>query len=271
MAPPQTSLRDREATDRLLTRFVNEFSFSLAITPQEKQRVFRLRYDVYCDELGYEQPTDRHSLLEYDVYDEVAIHCLIEHRRTGLAAACTRLVMPQPEYLPPLDRLPLESYGGRSITHPELNPQRLHAGSYYEISRLAVAQAFRTRIKGNEVPGVSDNSHEFTPDERKTFSLLISGLFLAGYAIGRMSGKQLGFAMMEPRLQRLLALSGFHFTQIGEPIDLHGMRSAYCLNREQAEAGMDRTLLPLYQHIKEELKPQLDALRRSRSDSMLYS
>ncbi|WP_404298781.1 PEP-CTERM/exosortase system-associated acyltransferase [Halomonas sp.] len=271
MTSCSSSTQEYEKENHTLARFMKEFRFSLALTPQEKQRIYRLRYDIYCVELEYEEPTDRQNHLEYDVYDEVAVHCLIEHRRTGLAAACTRLVMPQPEYSPPLDRLPLESYGGRSLTHPELNPQRFPPGSYYEISRLAVARAFRTRIKGNEVPGVSDNPHEFTPEERETFSLLISGLFLAGYATGRMSGKQLGFAMMEPKLQRLLAMSGFHFTQIGEPIDLHGKRSAYCLNREQAEAGMDRTLMPLYQHIKEELKPQLNALRRNRPDSMLYS
>lgn len=250
---------------------MREFRFILALTPQDLQRIYRLRHDVYCVELAYEEPTDRHNHLEYDAHDEMAIHCLIEHRRTGLAAACTRLVMPHPECPPPLNRLPLESYGGRSLTHPELHPQRLPADSYYEISRLAVARAFRTRIKGGEVPGISDTPHDFTPEERETFALLISGLFLAGYALGRMSGKNLAFAMMEPRLPRLLAMAGFHFTKVGDPINLHGQRSAYCLNREQAEAGMHRRLLPLYRHIQKELRPQLDALLHHRARSRLTS
>ncbi len=271
MTSCSSSNQEYEQSPSTLERFMKEFRFSLALTPQEKQRIYRLRHDIYCVELEYEEPTDRQNRLEYDAYDEIAIHCLIEHRRTGLAAACARLVMPYPEYPPPLDRLPLESYGGRSLTHPELNPQRLPADSYYEISRLAVARAFRTRIKGNEVPGVSDNPHVFTPEERETFSLLISGLFLAGYALGRMSGKNLAFAMMEPRLPRLLSMAGFHFIKVGEPINLHGKRCAYCLNREQAEAGMHRKLMPLYQHIQEELRPQLDATHHHQAHNRLIS
>lgn len=258
MAPPQTSLRDREATDRLLTRFVNEFSFSLAITPQDKQRVFRLRYDVYCDELGYEEPAESYRKLEYDDYDQNAIHCLIEHQRTGLAAACTRLVMPNPDLTSPLDKLPMESYGGSSLTHPSLHPERLDKGTYYEISRLAVARAFRSRINGAEVPGITHNPHEFSTSERATFPFLVSGLFLAGYALGSMSGKKVAFAMMEPRLPRLLAMAGFNFTKVGETIEFHGQRSAYCITREQAEAGMQHTLAPLYRHIQQTLGPQLE-------------
>jgi len=271
MTSCSSSRQEYEETNPLLSRFMEEFSFSLALTPQEKQRIYRLRHDIYCAELGYEEPTDRENRLEYDAYDSMAIHCLIEHRRTGLAAACTRLVMPHPECPPPLDRLPLESYGGRSLTHPDLHPQRLPAGTYYEISRLAVSRAFRTRIRGGEVPGVSDNPHEFTPEERETFSLLVSGLFLAGYALGRMSGKNLAFAMMEPKLPRLLSMSGFHFTKVGDTIDFHGKRSAYCINREQAETGMHRALLPLYQHIQKELGPQLATVLESRSPSLQTS
>lgn len=271
MTSSSVSRQGHEEPNYLLARFMDEFSFSLALSPQEKQRIYRLRHDIYCEELGYEEPTDRQNRLEYDVYDQTAIHCLIEHRRTGLAAACTRLVMPHRECPPPLDKLPLESYGGRSLTHPLLHPQKLPTGSYYEISRLAVARAFRTRIKGGEVPGISDNPHEFTQEERETFSLLVSGLFLAGYALGRMSGKNLAFAMMEPRLPRLLSMSGFHFVKVGETIDFHGKRSAYCINREQAETGMHQALLPLYRHIQERLGPQLKVALQSQTSSLITS
>lgn len=241
----------------LLTRFMNEFKFVIASDDSQKRRVYRLRHDIYCAELNYEPPKDPVNRLEYDGYDERAIHCLIEHRRTGVTAACTRLVLPQPEAEPPFDRLPMESYGGRSLTHAELHPQRLPLADYYEISRLAIARAFRTRLHGKEVPGICDTPLEFTDHERETFSLLVSGLFISGYALGRLLDKSIAFAMMEPRLPRLLSMSGFHFTKVGDTIDFHGRRSAYCITREQAESGMNRQLVPLYEHIRDQLAEQL--------------
>ncbi|SFU69647.1 PEP-CTERM/exosortase system-associated acyltransferase [Halomonas korlensis] len=248
------------STSNKLARFMQEFRFHLAVSKQQKQRIYRLRYEIYCEELAYEDPADRACRLEYDLYDQNALHCLIEHRRTGLAAACTRLVMPEPGSPDPFDRLPMESYGGRSLTHPSLHPAKLPTESYYEISRLAIARAFRPRIKGSEVPGVTDNPHDFSHEERATFSLLVSGLFLAGYALGCMSNKELAFAMMDPRLPRLLSIAGFHFTKVGDTIDFHGQRSAYCIGREQAQAGMRKELQPLFSYIHNELEPQFEAL-----------
>ncbi|WP_300272645.1 PEP-CTERM/exosortase system-associated acyltransferase [Halomonas sp.] len=241
----------------LLARFMNEFSFMIASDDRQKRRVYRLRHDIYCAELIYEPPSDPVNKLEYDGYDDRAIHCLIEHRRTGVTAACTRIVLPLPDAKPPFDRLPMESYGGRSLTHPELHPQRLPPADYYEISRLAVARAFRTRLHGKEVPGICDTPLKFTDKERETFSMLVSGLFISGYALGRRLDKSIAFAMMEPRLPRLLSMSGFHFTKVGDAIDFHGRRSAYCITREQAEAGMNRQLIPLYEHIRDQLEAQL--------------
>ncbi|MCA1770323.1 MAG: PEP-CTERM/exosortase system-associated acyltransferase [Halomonas sp.] len=269
MKPLASNVNDSEKMKSLLERFMTDFSFQLATNDLERQQVYRLRHDVYCEELRGIEPVDTFKRLEYDVFDHDALHCIIRHRRTGMVAACARLVTPQPDAPPPLDKLPLQSYAEESLFQSSFHPESLPKDSYYEISRLAIAQQFRLRLKGNEVPGITDNPHAFTAEEKEIFSFLISGLFLAGYALGRMTSKQLGFAMMEPKLQRLLAMSGFHFTQIGEPIDLHGKRSAYCLNREQAEEGMVKSLLPLYHHIKEELEPQLDAVLRSRSDSLL--
>lgn len=59
--------------------------------------------------------------------------------------------------------------------------------------------------------------------------------------------------MMEPSLPRLLALTGFHFTKVGETINFHGLRSAYYINKQQAETGLKQTLLPLYLHIQKTL------------------
>lgn len=259
MATSSMPLHDREKRADILMRFTQEFSFKLAETQAEKERIYRLRYDVYCEELKYEAPTDAVRKMEFDDYDQNSIHCLVEHKRTGRPAGCLRLVFPDPDGPPPVNRLPMEAYGGKSLTHPFLHPEKLPKESYFEISRLALMKEFRSRKSAAEVPGISDCESLFSQEERQTFPILVSSLFLTGFILGMLAGKTQVFAMMEPRLPRLLALSGFHFTKVGETIDFHGQRSAYYISREQAEKGMHERedLIPLYTHLRSELAPQL--------------
>ncbi|MEQ6916341.1 PEP-CTERM/exosortase system-associated acyltransferase [Halomonas aquatica] len=258
MKPFSSSTKDSDESSMLLKQFMDEFSFKLAKSPQDKERVYRLRYDIYCAELGYEKPSDPLRKLEHDIHDQCSIHCVIEHRRTGLLAGCVRLVIPDPSSPSPLNQLPLQFYGYHSLTHPRFHPDKLPPDSYYEISRLAVSRQFRAKLKQNDVPGVSGGPMLFTAKEKRTFPLLVSGLFLAGYALGRLSGKIQVFAMMEPRLPRLLSMAGFHFTKVGKTINFHGRRSAYYIDRQKAESGMQKALMPLYLHICDELAPQLE-------------
>lgn len=260
-----------EEPSELLERFMKEFTFKLCITEQEKQQSYRLRYDVYCEELQYEEPTDLCKKLEYDIHDQNSIHCLIEHRRTGIVAGCVRAVIPQLSSLPPLNQLPLQTYGSQSLTHTALHPDQLAKDSYYEISRLAVSPHFRFKAKYGATSYAANDSASFTLEEKQLFPLLVSGLFLTGYAIGRLLGKTQVFAMMEPALPRMLSISGFHFTKVGETIDFHGRRSAYYIDYKKAESGMKEALMPLYTHIKKELKIQLDDMHSNDVRSMSCS
>lgn len=258
MATSSMPLLNRGKKADILKRFTQEFSFKIAKSEAEKERIYRLRYDVYCEELKYEEPKDAVRKMEFDDYDKNSIHCLVEHKRTGRPAGCLRLVFPDPDGPPPVDKLPMEAYGGKSLTHPLLHPKKLPKESYFEISRLALMKEFRSKSRA-EVPGISDCESLFSLEERQTFPILVSSLFLTGYILGVLAGKTQVFAMMEPRLPRLLALSGFHFTKVGETIDFHGQRSAYYISREQAEKGMHEheDLIPLYTYLKGELTPQL--------------
>lgn len=264
MKPIPIKAKNREAPAALVDRFIQEFRFKLCITYYEKQLAYRLRHDVYCEELQYEEPSDPIKKLEFDIHDQNSIHCLIEHRRTGVVAGCVRVVIPQTSSPYPLNQLPLQSYGSQSLTHAELHPDRLAPDSYYEISRLAVNRFFRIRAKDDATfKAASIAKHDvpfFSPEERQLFPLLASGLFISGYALGRQLGKIQVFAMMEPSLPRLLALTGFHFTKVGETINFHGRRSAYYINKQQAENGLKKTLLPLYLHIQQTLTYQLEEM-----------
>ena len=259
MKPFLIAEKNMEAPSPLLERFIQEFKFILCINEHQKHKVYRLRYDVYCEELKYEEPTDPTQKLEYDIHDQNSIHCLIEHRRTGLVAGCVRVVIPKTSSPHPLNQLPLQAYGNKSLTHPDFHPDKLPIDSYYEISRLAVNPIFRTKSKDKSITNI-DNDIFFSLEERQLFPLLASGLFITGYSLGRQLGKIQVFAMMEPSLPRLLALTGFHFTKVGETINFHGRRSAYYIDKQKAESGLKKTLLPLYLHIQQTLAPQLERM-----------
>lgn len=251
------SKQDQSTSNHPYDRFHEEFRFTLAHDEETRRRIFHLRHDVYCAELGYEQPTDPLRQLEYDAYDEHSLLCLIEHKKSGLAAGCMRLVLPESLRDGHAKTLPLQEYGGNSLTHDTLHPSHFCPDTICEISRLAISPLFRRRKTQDEIARLTRSRHMFTDAERETFPLIVIGLFLATYALLGLSGRPHAFAMMEPRLPRLLKMSGFYFTGIGESIDFHGRRSAFYIDQRQVEMDMHQKLMPFYFFIKQELASQM--------------
>lgn len=252
---------DGQATDRAIQRYarlLDDFEFLLADSEATRQEVYHLRHRVYCQEIGYVPPDGAPLELEVDAHDNHAIHCLVKHRRSGLAAGCFRLVLPLPATQGAYYRLPLQEYGDHSLVHERLHPDRLPFPLICEISRFATARDFRHRPVGHETL-TSEYLERFTPAERELFPLLTGALFLATHALVELAGRRHIFAMMQPKLPRLLARYGFHFACIGTPIELHGRRSAYYIDNEVAEAEMIDAVRPAYRRIKQLLRPQLDA------------
>lgn len=258
MKNPEALRLPNKRENTSLERFSKHFSFKVANTTEEKARVFKLRHEVYCQEIGYEPPEGTSTNIELDSHDAHSIHCLIEHKSSGLAAGCLRLVLPNPAAKSENERLPLQEYGGTSLTHPILNPARLPVSQICEISRFAIARPFRHKAINNETLTNEKSSNLFTEEERKTFPSIIVALFLSTYSLVGLSNKRHVFAMMEPRLPRLLSMSGFNFTKIGEPIEMHGKRNAFYIDHRKAEEEIHENLIPLYLHIKKELGSQFD-------------
>lgn len=249
--------------------FNDNFSFSVAITESEKKRIYKLRHEVYCQEIGYHPPQLNEQKIESDQHDSHSIHCLIEHRRSGLAAGCLRLVLPAPHTEGKIKRLPLQDFGEKTLPHEVLHPAKLPYGSICEISRFAIARAFRHKAINHETLPQSSFDYEFTASDRKTFPLIVIALFLATYALVGLMKKRHVFAMMEPRLPRLLAMSGFKFTKIGETVEMHGKRNAFYIDHSKAEKEMNEELTPFYLHIRKTLEPQLKELLAKKESSTI--
>lgn len=261
----------RSSTTDLFERFINDFTFNIAISDSEKNRIYKLRHEVYCQEIGYHPPGVASQNIEIDNHDSHSIHCLIEHRRSRLAAGCLRLVLPAPMTAGKHHRLPLQEYGERSLSHETLHPAKLPYDAICEISRFAIARAFRHKPIKNETLDMDTNSYAFSPEEKKTFPLIIVALFLATYSLVGLMRKRHVFAMMEPRLPRLLSMSGFHFTKVGERIEMHGTRNAFYIDHRKAEQEIHEDLMPLYLHIRQQLAPQLEILSAHQDEITSYS
>lgn len=192
--------------------------------------VYRIRYEVYCDELGFENADEFPDGLEKDAFDDRSHHCLLQHRRTGAYAGCVRLVMPRQNH--PQSPLPFERPCAGSLHRELVSPLLNRRHSIGELSRLAVPETFRRRADDARSPLGNFATPDFEPDLQRQYPFIPLGLYLACSAIGVMAGLDGVFAMMEPRLARHLRRFGIIFQQMGGVVDYHGPRAAFYISRE---------------------------------------
>lgn len=269
MTPQENKFSKRSRNQALLEKFSNEYNFILAKTASEKNKALLLRHAIFLQELNYEMHEDQTKKYETDEYDNTSIHCLIEHKKSGLPAGCMRLVIPSSDPTSKLYRLPVEIQGEQKLNHRTLHPSLMSKIQLCEVSRLAISRHFRPRQQDKNQLDVVFDGYNFSTEETETFPLIAIGLFLCTYSLVGLSGRQHVYAMMEPRLPKLLSLSGFHFTQVSEVIEYHGSRHAYYIDHTKAEKEMHEDLMPLYLYIRRALEPQLKELLATTDSSSI--
>ena len=231
----------------MLCNLKNCFKVIPASTDALKNEVFRIRYDVYCEELGYEDTKKFPDKLEQDSYDAHSLHYLLWHKSSEQFAGCVRLAKTAPGLNN--QKLPFELTCNDTLDRSIIDISQLPANSYAEISRLAVRSAFRRR--SGEKDSTSDGVIlQANIEDRRSFPSIAFGLYLAAAASGLNANLERVFAMMEPRLARLLRISGIHFEQIGKAIEHRSLRAPYQIT----EVGF-------YEHMPENIKLLLDDIR----------
>ncbi len=240
------------SSDSIAANFDRYFSVSLVENEQMLREAQGIRYRVYCEEFGYENPEDSPDQLEVDEYDAHSVHALVMHRETGRAAGCVRMV---PAQLTPADyQLPFEKFCGESVDKAFVESLSLDRSTVCEISRLAVDGAFRRRGPQERLTRFGHVEQiDFTAQERRTLPLIAVSAYLAATAITEHTGYTNVFAMMEPFLPRLMGRSGIHFERAGEDIEYHGNRAPYFITTQSALTTMNTHLRELYDVIRDEL------------------
>ena len=214
--------------DTFSNLFQENFEIVKAVTPGLIDEAYKLRYQVYCEEKGYEDAACFQNKREVDEYDNRAIHSLIRHRHSGIYVGVVRLVLPQ--FAGVDSNLPIEDHCGLDLaeTHPHF--AKLPRHSIGEISRFSVSKVFRRRIAEEGLiwgvckDGESYNANFFPGHERRHLPMITLGLIASIFRMATEHGLEYCYAAMEPTLLRLLKRFGINFQALSMPVEYHGMR-----------------------------------------------
>lgn len=232
--------------------FKKYFEVIPALTPELKDHVYRIRHNVYCEELKFEPV--RPDARETDENDPYSLHCLLRNINNGEFVGCTRLILARPT--DPLYPLPFEKSCKATLDRTIIDPQSLPRKTIGEVSRLAVIARYRRR-KGDEgnVEGISDNS--FGDLKRPRFPYIPVGLYLGIIELALRHGVDTIFVLTEPRLAAHFGRLGVKVTQIGGPIEHRGQRIPSMMDPKSIVKGLNFVTRPLYNVIAAEVDREL--------------
>jgi len=227
--------------------FKQYFEIVPAFSDALKDEVFRIRHQVYCEELAYEpQRPDRR---ESDEYDAHSLHILIRSVQINEFIGCTRIVRarPQDPYYP----LPFEKSCAATLDRSIIDPAKLPRDGIGEISRLAVIARFRKR-KGEEkyAVGLVENYGTLT---QPRFPYIPAGLYLGTIELARVNGIDTLFCLTEERLVNHLRKLGVNLQGIGGPVELHGSRIPSMMSASAIIKNFNFLVRPLYRTVAAEI------------------
>jgi N-acyl-L-homoserine lactone synthetase len=186
-----------------------EYSVHRAVLPGDRDKAYRVRYRVYCEEKRFEPHNP--SGVECDAYDVAgSAQSLLLSTRLGFVCGSVRLVFPNTESE---HELPIDAFA----QNPQMvrNLRRVREScSCAELSRLCVLPNFRG------VWGKQD---------------LLLGAFAEAW---RMDVGAI-LAVADPRFARYLTKQEIDFVQIGDPVEKNGKRLPILIG---TEANFDRWL-----------------------------
>lgn len=216
-----------------------------ATTDELKLEAYKLRYQVYCLETGFEATEDcrfmldamgRRVYFEADEFDSRSVHYLIRHKSSQIYVATTRLILPNSQDLDAPFPIEMHCELREKIIHRDIRKQ------LGETSRFAVSRDLKRRLEGtnsSHVPGKTSLGNENL--EHMTQRYLSMGLIACLIQATRRYGIHHCYAVMEQALLRMLHRYGIHFAPIGPATEYHGLRVPCLINVNEMVASIERT------------------------------
>lgn len=185
------------------------------------EKLYHLRFKVYCHERRFFNAEDYPVEIESDQYDEQSIHFAAIDSDDGEVVGTLRMILPG-RY-----QLPIEKY----CPYIKGN-DGIHMGkSCGEISRLVITKQLRRRKHDGhyyapqveDIIGVDANNREF----RRQAKPMTFGLYREMYLECKKIGVTHWYTLMEKGLWRLLHKHGMLFESIGDEVDYCGPVEPY--------------------------------------------
>lgn len=192
--------------------FDDYFDVYLADTAEGREEHYKLRYQVYCEEMGFEDKNIFSSEQEKDRWDDNAVHFVVRHKETKQWVGAMRMVFKQD------GALPLQE-------HCSLNTRHEPKSIDIEISRLCLVKEIRRRKTDEEPPlGLNSNTDAATRgknvtdlfNRRQINVSLIWGLFRAASIYSEENGIDNWYFLSTKALARIIGREGFKMSQVGD-------------------------------------------------------
>jgi len=226
-------------------QFFNDYHLQLATSKETMDKVFSVRHQVYCRELGYEPA--RADEKETDPYDDQSQHVLLTRKDApDHGVGCIRTVFVDPTR-DGTDRLPLEAV---VTSFRSYNPAHAPRDRICELSRLSL---------------LSDLRGSSTEGGHNPLRLLVTlALPLAGCVVGIRNKAALCYQLCRPSLVKYLNTSfGPTLMPIGAPVEFHGKRVPTVIKMTNAFENMDLISSVFYHCIEKQLYPNTTPESRS--------
>lgn len=179
------------------------------------KEVYRIRYQVYCIECGFENPALYPDKMEYDEYDLCSVH-FVAVNTYGIIGT-VRLIFDSTL------GFPIEKHCKIELNHDK--PPRHQLA---EVSRLAVLKQYRSQE-------------------------VCLGLWREIYHKSKELGIRFLYAAMEKKLKRLFNKFHMAFEQIGEIVDYNGQRIPLLGDMEKFVKSINNNSPEIYDYFNENI------------------
>jgi N-acyl amino acid synthase of PEP-CTERM/exosortase system len=223
--------------------FNERYQISIANSKELRDDVYRLRYQMFCEKLGYDM--HHRDGLEFDEYDDDSLHILLRERASEKPIGCFRLVMP---HRSGRIWLPFDLYGVPHVDRTLFNWNKVNHARSVEVSRLAI------NAPTGRLASVGDKGAS-TP-------FLATALFYAITAMVIRLNVENVFMVIEPCLGRLTSRFGFKLDQISPPFEYYGQRATFTTTGLRSHAESLTLKTPwrrLYNVIEQQLFEEISA------------
>jgi len=198
------------------------FTFRKFTSPKNKEAIYRLRYQVYCQECAFIRAEDHPQGLEHDSFDHYSAHFAAMDNQ-GMVGT-VRLIL-NSDF-----GFPIQDFSQEGFNHFTKGIPKRCIG---EISRLVISKNYqrRTRLSKTAMAMRHHPVNEIHPRQYiSDFHQIAAGMYRMLYQECMDRDLTHTFALMARSLVKLLRLQGFDWQPIGKEVDFFGPVRPYMLD-----------------------------------------